>query len=220
MISLTLALLAGCTGDLVAMEYLAVINIAPPHGAINIGTETSLTATFSAPLQVDSLTDGAWLETATGEIVPTIMSYDDTSWTLSLRPEAPLADDSSYILVLSDLLESDEVGPLVAPLRSTFITAAAAAAGDEPPEAQVTVFSMVATCQPAVFDGRESLDPEGAALSYIWHIVGGPSGELVDADEGRTELWADAPGEFLLRLVVSDGRNLSDAAYHQITCEG
>jgi len=214
------ALLGGCGGDLVALDYLAVINVAPPHGALNVGPAPTVSAPFSAPLLPEALGAAIWLETAEGDPVAAALSYDDASWTVRLRPESALAEDTAYALMMTESVESETAGPLVSSLRSSFHTAASASAPDAAPEARVSVFSVQAACQPAVLDGRKSSDPEEAELTYAWTIEGGPGGEIVGVDQGRPELWADADGDFLLKLVVSDGGQESDAAYQVLTCGG
>ena len=60
-------------------------------------------------------------------------------------------------------------------------------------------------------DGRASVDPEGELLSYRWAIQSKPKGSdlLFRAEVAAPSFKPDLPGEYVLSLEVSDGRNTS-----------
>jgi len=60
-----------------------------------------------------------------------------------------------------------------------------------------------------LLDGRGSSDPDGDALAFSWTVVAAPAGatfELEAPGEALTVFVPGAPGEFLVRLRVEDGR--------------
>ena len=68
-------------------------------------------------------------------------------------------------------------------------------------------------------DGRLSHDPDGDRLTYLWTLEQRPAGsssELVGADRTRPLFVADQAGDYLLRLVVNDGKVDSAPAFVRI----
>jgi hypothetical protein len=60
----------------------------------------------------------------------------------------------------------------------------------------------------AHFDGSASVDPDGDALGFTWSILSRPDGStalLSDANAIAPTLTADAPGLYIVQLIVSDG---------------
>lgn len=80
----------------------------------------------------------------------------------------------------------------------------------------------VTTGQSIVLDGSLSYDPDGDQLSYEWSIVFSPAGSrrsLQGETQDRSTLLIDAPGAWLVQLIVSDGTNTSAPALIQIKAE-
>jgi hypothetical protein len=60
----------------------------------------------------------------------------------------------------------------------------------------------------AEFDGSQSTDPNGDALTYLWNTVSAPQGSselLVNVSAPAGSFTPDVPGTYILGLVVSDG---------------
>src|SRR5690606_13775317 len=60
----------------------------------------------------------------------------------------------------------------------------------------------------ALLNGRGSHDPFGKPLTYLWSLQSAPAGSvatLVDADEVLARLTPDVPGDYVVRLTVSNG---------------
>jgi hypothetical protein len=69
-------------------------------------------------------------------------------------------------------------------------------------------------------DGSGSHDPDGTALTYSWAFSsrpGGSSATLSSASAVKPTFTADVPGDFVVRLVVSDGLASSPADFVTIT---
>ncbi|MGO4391162.1 hypothetical protein AB4Z46_07380 [Variovorax sp. M-6] len=65
-------------------------------------------------------------------------------------------------------------------------------------------------------DASKSTGINGAAVSYLWNLVSKPSGsttQIFDPTPPMTTLWADIPGTYTLKLVVSSGGKTSAPAY-------
>ncbi len=59
-------------------------------------------------------------------------------------------------------------------------------------------------------DATQTTDPEGGALTFTWSLVTVPSfsaSSIDDPDNPETYFYADLAGDYVLRLVVSDGTN-------------
>lgn len=219
----SMAPLSGCVADVVAVEYLAVINVAPPHGAAGVSVDTTASITFSMPLDENTVADAVALEGPDGA-VDAVLNYDRGSYTVHVRPSEALATESAYTLVLSDTLASEDAGALAASLASSFTTAGAAALSNYPPVAVIA--DPGAGCvvgEPAVFDGSYSYDPEGDDLIFSWALLEAPAGAsagLVPVETGVVSLAPEVEGDWLIGLIVSDGEADSAEAYALITCAG
>jgi len=91
-----------------------------------------------------------------------------------------------------------------------------------PPAAAAGTDRVVAMGNTILLDGSASADPEGAPLSYRWHITAQPpacAAALSDPQAAAPELTVDTPGEYRLSLVVSDGVHDSPAALITVTVE-
>ncbi|WP_374692545.1 PKD domain-containing protein [Accumulibacter sp.] len=80
---------------------------------------------------------------------------------------------------------------------------------NRPPVADAGRDRDVAVGMDVEVDGRLSHDPDGDRLTYLWTLEQRPAGsssELVGADRTRPLFVADQAGDYLLRLVVNDGK--------------
>jgi len=78
----------------------------------------------------------------------------------------------------------------------------AAPFADAGPDQAVLISGVVA------LDGSASADPDGDALTFAWELTAVPTGSgttLFDETEPTPTFFADRPGDYTLRLTVSDG---------------
>src|SRR3954454_18757532 len=65
------------------------------------------------------------------------------------------------------------------------------------------------------FDGRGSVDPEGAALSYAWDLDG--DGQFDDSTSATPAWTYSTPQQVTVRLRVTDNQGLTDSASVRVT---
>jgi len=114
-----------------------------------------------------------------------------------------------------DLVVRD--GSLESDISTVMITATAGNAAPSANAGQDRTALVGATIS---LDGSRSIDADGDPLSYAWVLLSRPSGSsaaLVRPEAVNPELTPDLEGNYVLRLVVSDGRASSDAA--QVTVQ-
>ncbi|MCY4727666.1 DUF4082 domain-containing protein [Nocardioides sp. STR2] len=90
----------------------------PAQGATAVGLGTDVTATFSEPVQQSTVT--MELRAPGGAVVPAATSYDATSRTVTLDPNAALAATTTYTVALSGA--RDAAGNQMDPVTWTFTT--------------------------------------------------------------------------------------------------
>jgi hypothetical protein len=74
-----------------------VISTTPAAGATGVGTTTTVTATFSEPMNAATVTASAFvLRDAANAIVPATVSYDATTRVATLTPSTPLSAPQTY----------------------------------------------------------------------------------------------------------------------------
>jgi PKD repeat protein len=86
----------------------------------------------------------------------------------------------------------------------TEVTLRVASPNNRPPEADAGPDAEGAPGGLVTLDGSGSHDPEGAALTWAWTQVDGPSVELADAAGPTPTFVPDQEGSYLFRLVVAD----------------
>ena len=91
------------------------------------------------------------------------------------------------------------------------------------PSANAGANQTVATGQSVTLNGTQSTDPEGAPLTFQWTIVSEPAGSAISLTGATTptpSLTLQVAGQYILRLVVSDGQFLSPPSTVVITTVG
>lgn len=212
-------LLAGCGDPVVVIETLTVINVAPSHGAANIGLDTTLMATFN-----DDLVDGSWagamyLDDAAGNPVVSTLTYDASTRTLRIDPTEDLERDTTYSLVMTTGLEGQRFGPLPGEIWTEFQTlSSTAGAVNKAPVA--VILDQGDPCQPGVDVPlyEDSYDPDGDALTYAWRVVDGPGGEISGPESDEALFQAPVAGDYVIGLVVNDGTVDSSEAFLTLPC--
>ncbi len=89
---------------------------------------------------------------------------------------------------------------------------AATLSGNLPPVAEAGLDQNVLAGDRVTLDGRNSYDPEGALITYVWSLLASPSGSLAALDNPSSVLPSftpDFPGTYVSSLVVSDGQSNS-----------
>ena len=70
-------------------------------------------------------------------------------------------------------------------------------------------------------NGEESVDPDEHSLSYLWSIIEKPEGSSADLEAptvSRPGFSLDAVGEYVVVLIVNDGKQDSHSDKVTITC--
>ncbi len=83
-----------------------------------------------------------------------------------------------------------------------------------PPTASLTAPSPVAAGDAITLDAGDSSDPDGDTLTYTWSIENTPQGSqvsLASAMGETADVTLDAPGEYQVRVEVSDGSDTASA---------
>ncbi|MCA9133655.1 MAG: DUF4082 domain-containing protein, partial [Planctomycetales bacterium] len=95
-----------------------VTSQSPPPGATNIATNTSVAATFSEAVEATSIVFS--LRDANGDVVPSVLSYDNNTQTASLTPNAVLQGGVTYTATLGGA--RDSAGNAMATVNWSFTT--------------------------------------------------------------------------------------------------
>jgi len=214
--------LLSCTSELIAVEALSIIHVAPSHGSSGVAVDATLAVTFSAELDVDSLSDVTlFVEDEDGPVAAEL-SYEAGSYTVYVTPKAELAADAEHALVITDGVQAVELGALPATVRSSFDTSAAPAQNDRPFADAGGDREDCVTDEPVTLDGGGSYDPEDRlGLGFSWRVVSGPDAAnwTLDGDDSQSPtLTVDRGGEYLVGLIVDDGELSSDEDYAVVWC--
>jgi hypothetical protein len=179
---------------------IATANSAPVAGA----GEDRLVSTLSTVGL-----DGSGSRDADGDV----LSY---RWSLLTRPEgsaAVLADPTARETTFVADLDGTYVAQLVVHDGTTDSAAdtvsIVAAAANRPPIASAGTPITVEVGTSGHLDGSGSSDPDGDALAFEWTVLSRPAGSVAlpgDDTSATPTFVPDQAGEYLLRLVVSDGR--------------
>ncbi len=83
-------------------------------------------------------------------------------------------------------------------------------ANNKPPVAKISFDNInLKVGQNILFDSVGSSDPEGSALTYMWSLEGKPAtsnSNLGSLDKDKSSLTIDYPGDYVVALIVSDGK--------------
>ncbi len=96
--------------------------------------------------------------------------------------------------------------------QTTTATIAAADTGNQPPVAVITGPTMGIVHESIVFDGSDSMDPDGDALTYEWDF-----GDTIVAVGNPTHHIYQAEGAFTVTLTVTDSGGAMSTATQDIT---
>lgn len=178
----------------------SVANSAP---VANAGTNQSVTTNTLV------LLDGSASSDANGDQ----LTYQ---WSITGKPAASTAQIANATLakptILIDVAGSYVVslvvndGKLNSPIVTVTVTAAKANAA---PAANAGVNQNVTTNTLVLLDGSASSDANGDQLTYQWSIASAPAGsaaKLSDATLAKPTFLADVAGNYVLALIVSDGK--------------
>ena len=130
----------------------------------------------------------------------------------AVRPNFTADADGDYVL---KLVVSD--GALASAAATVTVTASSV---NSAPVAKAGANQNVATGDLVTLDGSGSSDADGDALTYLWSFTSKPVGSraaLSVPTAVRPNFTADADGDYVLKLVVSDGALASAAATVTVT---
>ncbi|MGE0785343.1 MAG: PKD domain-containing protein, partial [Sandaracinaceae bacterium] len=89
-------------------------------------------------------------------------------------------------------------------------TATATIRVDRPPEAILRPASGFAG-EAIALDASRSFDREGQPLSFSWSLVEGDPSATITGDAGTASFRSDIPGDYVVRVAVSDGTSTAEA---------
>jgi nitrous oxidase accessory protein NosD len=81
--------------------------------------------------------------------------------------------------------------------------------GNGSPQAIIAEVPQAFVGEQVILDGKESIDPDGDVLTYLWKITQTPEGsgaKLRKADRAKTAFKIDKPGEYVVQLLVTDSQ--------------
>lgn len=214
--------LSACGDPVVAVDYLAVINVSPSHGAVGVDPNLDVLVTFNSPLEESSLDGRVLLVDEASSEVPITWAVSDNGYTLSVLPDGALIGSTEYTLLL-DAGVVGGYGELLAPVRSRFTTSGAGPVGGDELIAVPTFVGDCLVGEPVMLDGMASEGPEGAQLSFEWRVVAQPEGDpaqLSGYDQPQASLLTFAEGLYVIGLTVGANGELSEEATTEVPCAG
>jgi fibronectin type 3 domain-containing protein len=154
----------------------AVLSVTPASGASGVDRNTTVTATFSRPMEPTTLTTSSFsLRPSGGSAVPATVTYDDGTNSAILTPNASLSYSTTYTAQLTTGVRARDGKPLASAVSWSFTTA-------DPTRPQVTLTvpadganDVGPTVQPRA-EFSKSLDP--ATVNTSTFTLTGPSGPV------------------------------------------
>jgi hypothetical protein len=115
-----------------------VLSVTPTDGATGVAVGTSVVVTFSAAVQIDTVTTASFTLTAVTTPVAGTVALSADRKTATFTPTNPLLRSTTYTVALTRAIKDDNGGTLT-PFTSTFTTEAAPAVQTVPrvPRAQI-----------------------------------------------------------------------------------
>lgn len=202
----TAAITAACSIE-VAFNATPVAH-AGSHQTVETGNLVTLDGSASQDAEGDTLTYAWSLVASPAGANVTLSATDD------VRPSftPPLDGSYQFSLVVSDPYSSSE--PATVTIEAT--------TANLPPVAHAGSNQSVATGSTVALSGAQSMDPEGASLSYQWQLLDVPAGSqavLSSATSVETSFMADVDGQYQVQLIVNDGELDSEPAVVVITAD-
>jgi PKD repeat protein len=188
-----------------------VTEVSPADAATDVAPRTSVTATFDESLDADTVTGQNFtLEDAGGTAVPASVTYDDTSATATLNPDADLAQGVSYTATVAGGIGgvTDAAGNALAADKTwSFRTQAM------PPP--VASFTASATRGPAPLAVQFTDTSTGGATSWAWDFGDGdPS-----ADPNPSHTYT-SPGTYTVTLMAGNAGGASEPVTKTVVVTG
>jgi hypothetical protein len=103
----------------------SVIATAPTNGAIAIGTNAAIGVTFGANIDSNTLDASTVTLTGPGGDIPLSISYNASTFSMTVTPQAPLPPNATVTLTLNGVTDGDGSALSSTPYNLSFTTAAA-----------------------------------------------------------------------------------------------
>ncbi|HSW08052.1 PKD domain-containing protein [Aquabacterium sp.] len=221
------------TGVMIGVNAGAVYVLGGPFGAVpaRVGMVSDFMPANTAPVAQAGpaqhvvagtrvMLDGSASSDANGDL----LAY---TWTLSARPAGSLALLSGASTVQPSFL-ADRPGQYVATLvvsdgqtSSYAATVTITASGvNSAPVANAGTAQQVGTGATVTLNGTASSDADLDPLFYSWTFTSRPAGSLavlIDPNSSRPSFFADVSGNYVVALIVNDGKVNSAASRVTIT---
>jgi len=118
----------------------------PPAGATGVSVSIAPTATFSRAMDASTITASSFtLKTSSGASIAAAVSYDATTLTATLKPNAILASSTTYTATLAATIRAADGAALAPAVSWSFTTLAAPTVSARSPKANATGVSVVTT---------------------------------------------------------------------------
>jgi hypothetical protein len=178
-----------------------VTGMAPADGAADVPLDTSVSVTFSEPVDPATVTASSFLVAGSQPVQGTLSVNGST---VTFDPAESFSPSTLHTVTITTDVRDLAGNQLASDAGWSFTTTHLPPVADAGPDQEVMVASTV------TLDGTGSVDPEGQELTYVWTQVGG-----ADVTAGQGQLTGAAPSftaPLLPDLLEFDLR-VSDASY-------
>lgn len=223
LIALTAVLLAGCGGGSGGCSGAALGSLgslACGDGGSNQSPTASISGSASATVGTTVILDGSGSRDPEGQA----LSY---RWELVTRPSGSQAvlDDASKVRasLLPDVAGAYVVRLVVNDGRADSVAATfslTASKANTAPVARAGEDRTAVNGVEIILNGAASEDPDGDLITFRWVLATKPAGSLATlggSDTPRAYFTPDVSGNYVLALVVSDGRLSSSQSFVTVT---